>query len=121
MPFRDIHQKNTSPSKSRVRSALDLAFNVVALAEEREPVVEHLLVLIREVRPIGTALLRLERRLSESARSVLAGEDLTQAILLVRKTRRERRTSCLDIPLYEPSGPYALLPVTSKTVPLMAT
>jgi hypothetical protein len=74
---------------SRIRSALDLAFDIVALAEESEPVVEHLLVLIREVRPIRTALLRLERRLSESARSVLAGEDFTQAILLVCKNQGE--------------------------------
>lgn len=60
---------------SRVRSALDLAFDVVALAEEGEPVVEYFLVLVREVRPIRTALLRLERGLSESTRSILAGED----------------------------------------------
>jgi hypothetical protein len=42
-------------------------------------------VLIREVRPIRTALLRLKGRLSESARSILAGKDLTQAILSVAK------------------------------------
>ena len=65
-----------------VGSALDLAFDVVALAEESEPVVEHLLVFVREVRPIGTALLRLERRLYEGARSVLASEDF-EAIVLV--------------------------------------
>ena len=67
-----------------VRSALDLAFDIVALAEESEPVVEHLLVLVREIRPIGTALLRLEGRLSESARSVLSSEDF-EAIVLVCK------------------------------------
>ena len=71
--------------ESRVRSALDLAFDVVALAEESEPVIEHLLVLIREVGPIRTALLRLEGRLSESARSVLAGEDLRQTIMLAAR------------------------------------
>ena len=58
-----------------VRSAFDLAFDVVALAEEREPVVEHLLVLVREIGPIGTTLLRLERRLSESAGCILASKD----------------------------------------------
>ena len=40
------HQKGLPIVSSRVRSALDLAFDVVALAEESEPVVEHLLVLI---------------------------------------------------------------------------
>lgn len=67
---------------SGVGSALDLAFDVVALAEECEPVVEHFLVLVREVRPIGTALLRLERRLPKSARGILASEDF-EAIMLV--------------------------------------
>ena len=69
-----IKRRAFHPS-SRVRSALDLAFDVVALAEEGEPVVEYFLVLIREVRPIRTAFLRLERRLSESTGSILAGED----------------------------------------------
>ena len=58
-----------------VRSAFDLAFDVIALAEESEPVVEHLLVLIREIRPIGTAFFRFQRGLSESAGCILAGED----------------------------------------------
>jgi hypothetical protein len=78
------HQKGLPPVSSRVRSALDLAFDIVALAEESEPVVEHLLVLVRKIRPIGTALLRLERRLSESARSILAGEDFEGIVLIVR-------------------------------------
>ena len=78
-------KEGPSAQSSRVRSALDLAFDVVALAEESEPVVEHLLVLIREIRPIRTALLRLERRLSESARSILPGEDF-EAIALVAKS-----------------------------------
>jgi len=63
-------------ARSRVRSALDFAFDVVALAEESEPVVEHLLVFVGQIRPIRTALLGLERRLPESARSILASEDL---------------------------------------------
>lgn len=61
--------------QSSVRRALDLAFDVVALAEEREPIVEHLLVLVGQVGPIGSALFGLERRLSQSARCVLAGKD----------------------------------------------
>jgi hypothetical protein len=80
------HQKRLQSPALCVGSALDLAFDVVALAEESEPVVEHLLVLIGQVRPIRTALLRLERRLSESARSVLASEDF-EAILLVPRQR----------------------------------
>ena len=43
--FRKLIRKAVH-SVSRVGSALDLAFDVVALAEEREPVVEHLLVLV---------------------------------------------------------------------------
>ena len=80
--FFETHQKGLLIVSSRVRSALDLAFDVVALAEESEPVIEHLLMLVRKVRPVRTALLRLERRLSESARSVLASEDF-EAIVLV--------------------------------------
>lgn len=41
--------------------ALDLALDVVALAEESVPVVEHFLVLVREIVPVRTALFRLER------------------------------------------------------------
>lgn len=81
--FRELIRR-TCHLASRVGSALDLAFDVVALAEESEPVVEHLLVLIREVRPIRTALLRLERRLSESARSVFTSEDLGAIVLVPR-------------------------------------
>ena len=77
-------KEGPSAQSSRVRSALDLAFDVVALAEESEPVVEHLLVLVREVRPIRTTLLRLERRLSESARSVLTSEDFVAIVLVPR-------------------------------------
>ena len=84
--FSELIRRRAFHPSSRVRSALDLAFDVVALAEESEPVVEHLLVLVRKIRPIGTALLRLERRLSESARSVLAGEDF-EAILSVPRPR----------------------------------
>lgn len=69
---------------SRVRSALDLAFDVVALAEESEPVVEHFLVLVREIRPIRTALLRLEGGLSQSARGILPGEDFEITVLVLR-------------------------------------
>ena len=82
--FFETHQKGLLIVSSRVRSALDLAFDVVALAEESEPVIEHLLMLVREIRPIRTALLRLQRRLSESARSILAGEDFEGIVLIVR-------------------------------------
>ena len=44
----------------QILSSLDLAFDVVTLAEEGVPVVQHLLVLVRQIVPVRTALLRLE-------------------------------------------------------------
>ena len=82
--FSELIRRRAFHPSLRVGSALDLAFDVVALTEESEPVVEHLLVLVREIRPIRTALLRLERGLSESARSILAGEDFEVTVLVPR-------------------------------------
>jgi hypothetical protein len=62
-------------SFSSVRRALNLALDVVPLAEKGVPVVEDFLVLVGEVVPIGSGFLLLQGGLRESSRGVLAGED----------------------------------------------
>lgn len=62
-------------SLSGVSRTLNLALDVVAFREESKPVVQHLLVLIRQVRPFGPALFGFEGGLGEGAGSVFAGED----------------------------------------------
>ena len=44
-----------------VGSTLNFAFDIVSLAEERVPVVEHFLVVVREVLPIRPAFFFLQR------------------------------------------------------------
>ena len=60
---------------SGVSRTLNLALDVVSFAEESEPVVQHLLVLVRQVRPVGSALFGFEGGLAEGAGGVFAGED----------------------------------------------
>ena len=44
----------------KVLSALNLALDIVSLAEEGVPIVEDLLVLVREIVPVWSALLWLQ-------------------------------------------------------------
>jgi hypothetical protein len=112
---------------SGVSRALDLAFDVVSLAEESEPVIEHFLVLVRQIRPVGSAFFWFERGLSQSAGGVFAGEDCESSFWLVvfsaaaavltrdiwEDGEGKMSDSVLDwtgldrqdLPLYEPSGP----------------
>jgi hypothetical protein len=71
---RSFHTRSWT-TRSSVGRTLDLALDVVAFAEESEPVVQHFLVLVRQVRPIGSALLGFERGLCKGAGGVFAGED----------------------------------------------
>ena len=101
-------------SRTRVRRPLNLALDVVPLAEEREPVIQHLLVLVREVGPLRTALCRI---VSTPSFPLLA---LCAATFAHRDRRGKRDDSpsgfnddCASareasLPaktLYEPSGP----------------
>ena len=63
-------------SRSQVRiSSSHLALDVVALAEERKPVVQNLDVFWLEIFPLRPAFLLLQGRLCESSGGVLAGKD----------------------------------------------
>ena len=46
------------------RSELHLAHYVVSLAEKRKPILENAFFLVRQILPLGSAVLWLERRLS---------------------------------------------------------
>lgn len=81
-------KKSFIPRKRRllfsgVSRTLDLAFDVVSLAKESEPVVEHFLVLVRQIRPVGPALFGFEGGLPQSAGGVFAGEDCESSVWLV--------------------------------------
>jgi hypothetical protein len=73
-------QESVGSLFSGVGRTLDLAFDVVSLAEESEPVVEHLFVLVRQIRPVGSAFLGLEGGLPQSAGGVFAGEDCESSV-----------------------------------------
>jgi len=63
-------------SRSQVRiSSSHLALDVVALAEERKPVVQNLDVFWLEIFPLWSAFLLLQRRLCKSSGCVFAGKD----------------------------------------------
>lgn len=64
---------------SSVLRAFDLADDIVPLAEESEPLIEHGFLLVIQVIPLGHAIPRLERRSSQSAGGILAGEDWVEA------------------------------------------
>lgn len=54
---------------------MHLPYDIVPLAEERKPLVKDGLLLISEVVILGSAILELERRLSEGARGIFASKD----------------------------------------------
>jgi hypothetical protein len=58
-----------------VFGTLDLADDVVPLAEEGEPFVQYGLLLVIEIIPLWYTLFGLEGRACEGTRSVLTGED----------------------------------------------
>lgn len=100
-------------SESQVRVTRgDLALDVVTLAEESKPVVKHFLVFWFEIFPLRSAFLLLQRRLCESSGCVLTGKDCVN-----QSANGLLRCYFETIPEYEAPGSYALLPVTSKTVP----
>ena len=55
-------------------SELHLADDVVSLAEKCKPIFKDALLLLRQILPLGSTVLRLERRLSEGSRGVFSGE-----------------------------------------------
>lgn len=57
-----------------VRSILHLSHDIIPLAEEREPLVQHRLLLVIQVVPIRCAVLGFERRARQSTRGVFSGE-----------------------------------------------
>lgn len=58
----------------KVRRPLHLSNNVIPLREESDPVVERVLLLLRQVPPLGADVLGLGGRFAEGTRSVLASE-----------------------------------------------
>jgi hypothetical protein len=70
---------STVISKSQVCVASGhLALDIVALAEEREPVVKNLYVLWFEIFPLWSTFLLLQGRLCESSGCVFAGKHWEQ-------------------------------------------
>jgi len=67
---------------SGVSRTLNLALDVVSFAEESEPVVQHLLVLVRQVRPIRSALFGFEGGLAKGTGSIFAGEDCRGSVIV---------------------------------------
>jgi hypothetical protein len=67
--------RESERNSSEVLSILYLSHDVVALAEEGEPFLKHLLVLLFEIVPFGFALFRLQGRAGQRAGGVFAGED----------------------------------------------
>lgn len=61
--------------RSQVRGTLDLPHDVVPLAEECEPFVQHRLLLLGQIVPVRSAVLRFEGGTGKSARGILASED----------------------------------------------
>jgi hypothetical protein len=61
------------------------ALDVVALAEEREPVVKNLDVFWFEIFPLWSAFLLLQGRLCESSGCVLAGKDCDEGSIKLRR------------------------------------
>lgn len=59
---------------SCVGRALDLAHDVVPLAEEGEPLAQHRLRLVRQIVPVWSAVLGLQRRLRQRAGRIFACE-----------------------------------------------
>jgi hypothetical protein len=59
------------------------ALDVVALAEERKPVVKNLDVFWLEIFPLWSAFLLLQRRLRESSGCILAGKDCNRWLVRV--------------------------------------
>lgn len=64
-----------SYTRSSVRSALHLTDDIIPLAEECKPLIQHLLLLIIEIVPFRHAVFRLERGAREGTRGVLARKD----------------------------------------------
>lgn len=96
--LRYVHERSLG-----VLRTLDLADNVVPLAEESEPLVQHGLLLVLQVIPLGHAVLRLERRSSQSARGVFAGENWMGALssaTLCRCTRPRNHVEVGSLPRY---------------------
>lgn len=129
----DYLQSSTAASVS-----LNLAHNVVALAEEGVPLVEDRLLLVRKILPVRAAVLGLERGLGKSAVRLLAGEDCGEKSgalglwdllhqngdlqgcvcgLAFRIRRLIEQEIAVHSPLYWPVGPYASFLETSNTVP----
>lgn len=141
--------KTSSLCNSEISSPLDHADDIIPLAEKREPVVQHHLLLVAQIAPFRPAILRLERGRGQSTRCVLACEDCPKPSgrqapfrvsnhhdsFLVRN--RKLRVCCfcctslladwkgkekgVAIPWYCPLGAYAAFPLTSNTRPLTAT
>lgn len=57
-----------------VRSSLNRAHYIVSLREESEPVVERLLLLVFEIKPVRADIRRLRRHQSQCPGSILSGE-----------------------------------------------
>lgn len=57
---------------SVIRSTLDLPHDVVSLAEERKPFLQHRLLLILQIIPVGDAVLGFERRTGQGPGRVLS-------------------------------------------------
>jgi hypothetical protein len=59
---------------SKIRRALHHTHDIVALGEEGKPVIQHLLLALRQILPLGRDVLRFGAGLCEGARCVVAGE-----------------------------------------------
>lgn len=71
----NLHVAAAETNHAIMRSGRHFPHDVVPLAEEREPLVQHFLLLLAEILPFGPAVFGLEARLGEGARGVAAGED----------------------------------------------
>ena len=58
-----------------VRSILNLAHNIVALAKEREPFIQHGLLLVIKIIPIGSAVFGLKGGAGQRARGIFSCKD----------------------------------------------
>lgn len=58
-----------------VRRPLNLAHDIIPLGEERIPLAQHCLCLIRQIVPVWSAVFGLQGRLRQCARGVFAGEN----------------------------------------------
>lgn len=58
----------------------DLANDVIPLAEESVPLVQHGLVLVFEVCPLGDAVFGLQAGGGKGARGILAGKDCSHSV-----------------------------------------